>query len=95
MILTTIDGIPLYSTTVEAVAHAIRIGLQGYHEHIFRGRVGYMAGVNHNEISRTLPSLPNTMQPQSAPPVIQTTPTTTTTPTAPTSTGSSGSGGGY
>jgi len=53
MILTTIDGMPLYSTSPEAVAHAIRIGLQGYHTHTFRGRVGYMAGVNHQSILQT------------------------------------------
>lgn len=52
MILTTIDGMPLYSTSPEAVAHAIRIGLQGYHTHVFRGRTGYMAGVNHQSITR-------------------------------------------
>ena len=93
MILTTIDGIPLYSTTVEAVAHANRIGLQGYHEHTFGVRVGYMPGVNHNEISRVSPSLPSTIQPQSSAPDIQTTTTTPTTP-APTNTGGSSSGGG-
>ena len=92
MILTTIDGIPLYSTTVEAIAHANRIGIQGYHEHTFRGRVGYMAGVNHNEISRVLPSLPSAVQAQSSAPDIQTT-TTSSTPSTPTNTG--GGGGGY
>tara|TARA_R100000231_G_C5188658_1_gene123559 strand:+ start:223 stop:504 length:282 start_codon:yes stop_codon:yes gene_type:complete len=92
MILTTIDGIPLYSTAVEAIAHANRIGIQGYHEHIFRGRVGYMAGANHNEISRVLPSLPSAIQPQSTAPDIQTT-TSSSTSSTPTNTGSGGSGG--
>ena len=94
MILTTIDGIPLYSTTVEAIAHANRIGIQGYHEHTFRGRIGYMAGVNHSEISRVSPSLPSAIQPQSVAPNIQTTTTTTTTPVNTGGSGSSG-GGGY
>ena len=94
MILTTIDGIPLYSTAVEAIAHANRIGLQGYHEHTFRGRIGYMAGVNHSEISRVSPSLPSAIQPQSEAPDIQTTtPTTSTTPASANTGG--GGGGGY
>ena len=93
MILTTIDGIPLYSTAAEAIAHANRIGIQGYHEHTFRGRTGYMAGVSHSEISRVSPSLPSAIQPQSQTPNIQTT-TTTSTSSTPTNTGSGG-GGGY
>jgi len=81
MILTTIDGMPLYSTSPEAVAHAIRIGLQGYHTHTFRGRVGYMAGVNHKSMQRRSQRTNNT----TVAPVTQTNTTTT----------SSSSSGGY
>jgi hypothetical protein len=88
MILTTIDGMPLYSTSPEAVAHAIRIGLQGYHTHTFRGRVGYMAGVNHQSILQTRQRTNNT----TVAPVTQ--PNTSTT-SSNTSGSSSGGGGGY
>ena len=50
MILTRINSIPLYSTTQEAVDHAMRISLKGYHSHVYRGRIGYMPGVNHSSI---------------------------------------------
>ena len=87
MILTTIDGMPLYSTSPEAVAHAIRIGLQGYHTHVFRGRTGYMAGVNHQAIQQRSQrtNTPN------ATPVAQQTPPRTSNNTS----SSSGGGGGY
>ena len=75
MILTTIDGMPLYSTTTEAVAHAIRIGLQGYHMHSFKSRIGYMAGVNHTVLSRNTKKIQtNTNPPQAV--VTQNNPTT-------------------
>ena len=70
MILTRINGIPLYSTTPEAVAHATRIGLKSYHKHIYRGVTGYMPGINHSSI---IASQVNVASPQ------QLTPQTTTT----------------
>ena len=69
MILTRINGIPLYSTTPEAVAHAMRIGLKSYHKHIYRGVTGYMPGINHSSI---IASQVNVASPQ------QLTPQTTT-----------------
>jgi len=84
MILTTIDGMPLYSTTTEAVAHAIRVGLKGYHTHIFRNRIGYMAGVSHNSIVNSNLNTQTTTTPVTSPTISRT----------PGNTGSSG-GGGY
>ena len=46
-ILTTIAGIPLFSTTREAIAWARANGLNGYHTHGWQGITGYMGGVSH------------------------------------------------
>ena len=89
MILTTIDGMPLYSTSPEAVAHAIRIGLKGYHTHNFGARVGYMAGVSHNSITNNNSST-QTTTPPTPNPIAQ--PNISITPS---STSSSSGGGGY
>ena len=56
MILTTIDGIPLFSTIAEALAWASSNGVTGYHIHIYQGQIGYMGGFDHSNarnISRT------------------------------------------
>ena len=46
-VLTTIVGIPLFSTIQEAVAWAKANGLNGYHTHGWQGLVGYMGGASH------------------------------------------------
>jgi len=46
-ILTTIDGIPLYST--EALAYAAANGLTGFHTHNYQGQIGYMGGATHGQ----------------------------------------------
>mgnify|MGYP003123695523 CR=1 FL=1 len=46
-ILTTINGIPLFSTVQEALAWAQQNGLSGYHTHTYQGSVGYMGGYTH------------------------------------------------
>ena len=46
-ILTTIAGVPLFSTVQEALAWAASRGLNGYHTHSHQGTVGYMGGANH------------------------------------------------
>jgi len=46
-VLTTIDGIPLYSTVNEALDYANENGLSGYHTHTFNGQIGYMGGQTH------------------------------------------------
>jgi hypothetical protein len=47
MILTTIDGIPLYSTPQEALNWALQNNVQGYHTHVYQGQTGYMGGATH------------------------------------------------
>ena len=51
MILTSIDGVPLYSTIQEAVQWASSRGLTGYHTHVYQGQTGYMGGSSHNIVA--------------------------------------------
>ena len=90
-VLTTINGIPLFSTIKEALVWASKNGLSGYHTHkyIVRKslRLGYMGGTTHaratqqsNTASQIVPPQPQT------PPVEQrqvTQPTPVPTPTPP------------
>ena len=46
-ILTSIDGIPLFSTSAEAVSWAQSNGVTGVHTHVFQGQTGYMGGTSH------------------------------------------------
>ena len=46
-ILTTIGGVPLFTTIGEALAWARSNGLSGYHTHNWQGQRGYMGGANH------------------------------------------------
>jgi|TARA_R110002167_G_scaffold185704_1_gene386377 hypothetical protein len=48
-ILTTIAGIPLFSTIQEALNWAASKGLNGYHAHNWQGQQGYMGGANHSQ----------------------------------------------
>ena len=57
MILTSIDGIPLYSTIQEAVQWASSRGLTGYHTHVYQGQTGYMGGYNHNNATSSSTSI--------------------------------------
>ena len=50
MIITTIDGIPLFSTVAEALAWASSNGLTGYHIHVYQGQTGYMGGFSHGQV---------------------------------------------
>jgi len=78
-ILTTIAGIPLFSTVEEALNWASENGLTGFHTHSHQGVQGYMGGANHLQATG-MPLNTN------APTPTQITPTTNT------STGSGGSG---
>jgi len=62
MILTTIDGIPLYSTPQEAVNWATQNNVQGYHTHTYQGQIGYMGGATHASAvsSLTAPTITRT-----------------------------------
>jgi len=48
-ILTTISGIPLYSTPQEAISWATANNKQGMHTHIYNGQTGYMGGATHGQ----------------------------------------------
>ena len=48
-VLTTISGIPLYTTPQEALQWAAANGLQGYHTHTYQGTIGYMGGATHGQ----------------------------------------------
>ena len=48
-LLTTIDGVPLYTTVQEALDYASDNGLTGYHTHTFGGQIGYMGGQSHGQ----------------------------------------------
>ena len=48
MILTRIDGVPLFSTVDEALQWASNNGLTGYHNHNHEGTIGYMGGFDHS-----------------------------------------------
>jgi len=63
-ILTTIAGIPLFSTVEEALNWASENGLTGFHTHSHQGVQGYMGGANHLEAT----GMPlNTNAPQTTP----------------------------
>ena len=46
-VITTIAGVPLFSTVQEALAWARANRLNGYHTHNWQGQIGYMGGANH------------------------------------------------
>ena len=81
-LITTINGIPLFSTLAEALAWARSNNLTGHHTHTYQNKTGYMGGATHNQATAT-----NT-------PVTRVTRTQTPTRTS-TQTPSSNSGGGY
>ena len=53
-VLTTIAGIPLFSTTQEAIAWARGNGLSGFHTHGWQGQTGYMGGSSHSAATQTI-----------------------------------------
>ena len=53
-VLTTIGGMPLFSTQQEALQWALSKGLNGFHPHVYQGQTGYMGGATHNEAASTL-----------------------------------------
>jgi len=63
MILTTIDGIPLFSTPQEAVDWASQNNVQGYHTHTYQGQIGYMGGASHASAVASLTAPPITTTP--------------------------------
>jgi uncharacterized protein YvpB len=67
MILTTIDGVPLYSTVEEALQWATSRNLTGYHTHEYQGQTGYMGGANHADINAVINSGTNINTPAVTP----------------------------
>ena len=57
-VLTTIAGIPLFSTTQEAIAWARANGLSGYHTHGWQGQTGYMGGSSHSAATQAIRPTP-------------------------------------
>ena len=53
MILTVIDGIPLYSTIEEAQQWGNSRMLTDYHTHVYEGQTGYMGGSSHSTATNT------------------------------------------
>ena len=51
-ILTTITGIPVFTTMQEALNWAIKNKIRGYHTHKINGKLGYMGGINHKQATR-------------------------------------------
>ncbi len=87
-LLTTIDGIPLFSTVEEALEWGQTLGATGFHTHDYQGEVGYMAGNDHSDLALAITT--PTMTPQTPTVTIPTPVTPTVTPTP-----STNSGGGY
>ena len=51
-IITKMNSIPLFTKKAEALKWGKLNGLSGYHKHTYFGKIGYMAGRTHSEISR-------------------------------------------
>ena len=78
-LLTSIDGVPVYSTVAEALAYAAANNLVGYHTHNVQGQIGYMGGATHTQAATPSSGFnPNNQ---------------TNTPPATSSSGTSGAGG--
>ena len=59
MTLTTIDGVPLFSTIDEGLQWGSNRNLTGYHTHAYQGQIGYMGGFDHsNARGNTRPPIP-------------------------------------
>tara|TARA_R110002012_G_scaffold666_1_gene2917 strand:+ start:45 stop:458 length:414 start_codon:yes stop_codon:yes gene_type:complete len=79
-LITYIDGIPTFSTQVEALAWGQQHGnISGFHTHIVNNEITYMAGVDHSAITSSYtvqlnapltPSQSITLQPVSMPVTI-------------------------
>tara|TARA_R100001129_G_scaffold106816_2_gene73090 strand:- start:85 stop:456 length:372 start_codon:yes stop_codon:yes gene_type:complete len=61
-LITSISGVPLYSSIREALNWGAARGLDGYHTHTFKGKLGYMGGATHSEVSVVVARRPVTAQ---------------------------------
>ena len=53
MTLTTIDGVPLFSTIDEALQWGSNRNLTGSHTHAYQGQIGHMGGASHSNAKST------------------------------------------
>ena len=89
-VITSITGVPLFTTIREAVAWATSRGMVGYHTHSFQNQIGYMGGASHAQVTRA-PANSNTSLVTTPPrtnPLIRSRSNIMTS-------GGSGGGGGY
>ena len=90
-LITYIDGIPTFSTQVEALAWGRQHGnISGFHTHIVDNEITYMAGADHNAITSNYtvqqnapltPAQSITVEPSTMPEIVHTTPQPTQQPT--------------
>ncbi len=67
-IVAYIDGIPTFSTQVEALAWGSQHGgIQGFHTHIVDEQTTYMAGINHNAITSAYTPIQNNLAANATP----------------------------
>ena len=77
-VITTINGIPLFINSSVASVWGKQFGLNGFHTHMFKGRVGYMSGPDH---ATTVAAVAGGVINPIPTPTITPTPTPTITPT--------------
>jgi len=53
-LITSIDGVPLYTTIAEAMLWGSQYDLTGYHQHSVLGQTGYMGGSSHAQIVQAM-----------------------------------------
>ena len=82
-IITYIDNVPLYAKLEHALLWGGLYKLEGYHTHEFEGRIGYMAGTDHNNAvtgETSTQVLPDPNIDMQLPPATYTPPPVTYTP---------------
>ena len=90
-IITTISGVPLFTTVQEALSWADGNNCSGYHSHAYEGQMGYMGCTSHTQASGA-PLPPPESPPQSLQINI---PTVSPSSSSSSSGGGGGGGGGY
>ena len=97
-ILTTINGIPLFSTQQEALSWGASRGLEGFHTHQYLGQTGYMGGIDHSQALTNNPVIieqPIIEEQEQEQEQIINTPVNNNSFNRTTGGGGSGGGGGY
>jgi len=92
-VLTTIAGVPLFTTTQEALTWAAGNNCSGYHTHNYQGQQGFMGCTNHLQASG-MPLNSNAPPPQTQANTQVNIPTTGSSVYSGGGGGSTGGGGG-